>query len=40
LGSQLLKRFTRIGEDNFNEEVLLDCRFVPLIGMNGWQEEG
>lgn len=38
-GSQILKRVVRNGHDQFSEESLLDCRFVPLIGKHGWQEE-
>ncbi len=37
-GSQVLKRITRIGLQEFKEEDLLDCRFVPLIGKDGWSE--
>jgi protein-L-isoaspartate(D-aspartate) O-methyltransferase len=36
-GSQVLKRITRTGLQEFSEENLLDCRFVPLIGKDGWQ---
>jgi protein-L-isoaspartate(D-aspartate) O-methyltransferase len=36
-GSQTLKRITRTGLQEFSEENLLDCRFVPLIGKDGWQ---
>lgn len=39
LGQQVLYRITRIGKDSFDEEQLLDCRFVPLIGRHGWQSE-
>lgn len=35
--SQILKRITRKGLQDFSEENLLDCRFVPLIGKDGWQ---
>lgn len=35
--SQTLMRVVRIAPDRFREEPLLDCRFVPLIGVNGWQ---
>lgn len=34
--SQVLKRITRVAEDRYDEEDLLDCRFVPLIGQHGW----
>jgi protein-L-isoaspartate(D-aspartate) O-methyltransferase len=37
-GSQVLKRIVRVGLEEFKEEDLLDCRFVPLIGKNGWSE--
>ncbi|KIH77402.1 protein-L-isoaspartate(D-aspartate) O-methyltransferase [Geoalkalibacter ferrihydriticus] len=40
LGSQVLMRVTKSGEGRFEEERLLDCRFVPLIGGNGWQNDG
>ncbi len=36
--SQLLLRVTRTGENEYQEEQLLGCRFVPLIGNHGWQE--
>lgn len=39
LGSQTLMRVTKTGEGRYEEERLLDCRFVPLIGRNGWQKE-
>jgi protein-L-isoaspartate(D-aspartate) O-methyltransferase len=39
-GSQVLMRITRIGEDDYREERLLGCRFVPLIGASGWQDDG
>ena len=34
--SQVLKRIVRLADDRFQEEDLLDCRFVPLIGTHGW----
>ncbi len=37
--SQVLMRITRISEDEFKEEQLLGCRFVPLVGNHGWCEE-
>ena len=37
-GSQVLVRVTRRGEKEFDEERLVDCRFVPLIGRYGWGE--
>jgi len=36
--SQVLKRITRSGEQEYQEEQLLGCRFVPLIGNHGWNE--
>lgn len=38
-GTQVLKRITRRGMTDFVEENLLDCRFVPLIGKDGWENE-
>jgi len=35
---QILKRITRRAGDIFDEEDLLDCRFVPLLGTHGWSE--
>jgi protein-L-isoaspartate(D-aspartate) O-methyltransferase len=35
-GGQTLKRITRVGQRSYQEEDLLDCRFVPLIGLRGW----
>lgn len=35
---QVLKRLTRIGHDAFEEEDLVNCRFVPLVGHNGWKD--
>ena len=37
--SQVLMRITRISEDEFKEEQLLGCRFVPLVGNHGWRDE-
>jgi protein-L-isoaspartate(D-aspartate) O-methyltransferase len=37
--SQVLMRITRTAEDEFKEEQLLGCRFVPLVGNHGWHEE-
>jgi protein-L-isoaspartate(D-aspartate) O-methyltransferase len=31
-------RITRTGEQEYQEEQLLGCRFVPLIGSHGWHE--
>lgn len=39
IGQQVLYRITRRSSDQFDEEQLLDCRFVPLIGRHGWQSE-
>ena len=39
LGQQILYRITRMTADTYNEEQLIDCRFVPLIGRHGWQSE-
>ena len=36
---QILMRITRIGEQEYKEEKMLGCRFVPLIGNHGWQGE-
>ena len=37
--SQVLTRVTRVGADDFREEPLIEVRFVPLIGEQGWPEE-
>lgn len=37
--SQVLKRIVRTAEQNYSEDDLLDCRFVPLIGEHGWKEK-
>jgi len=37
--SQILVRVTRRGEQDFREERLFGCRFVPLVGNHGWREE-
>ncbi|RLB67403.1 MAG: protein-L-isoaspartate O-methyltransferase [Deltaproteobacteria bacterium] len=37
--SQVLLRITRTGEEEYREERMLGCRFVPLIGDHGWQKE-
>ncbi len=39
-GAQVLKRVIRLESGEFSEESLLDCRFVPLLGKYGWQNEG
>lgn len=38
--SQALLRITRLSEARFQQEELIGCRFVPLIGVHGWHEEG
>ncbi len=38
-GVQVLKRVVRTGEGTFIEESLVDCRFVPLVGEQGWSAE-
>lgn len=35
---QSLIRITRLGDDQYQREELMDCRFVPLIGAAGWAE--
>jgi protein-L-isoaspartate(D-aspartate) O-methyltransferase len=35
---QDLKRLTRVSEDEFHEENLVKCRFVPLVGQYGWKD--
>ena len=37
--SQVLMRITRTGEAEYQEEQMLGCRFVPLIGRHGWKSE-
>lgn len=37
--TQVLMRITRTEENEFQEEKLLGCRFVPLIGDRGWKNE-
>ena len=37
--SQVLTRVTRVGATDFREEPLIEVRFVPLIGEQGWREE-
>ena len=37
--SQVLMRITRVGEAEYKEEKMLGCRFVPLIGSQGWKQE-
>lgn len=36
--NQTLMRVTRLGESEYREEKMLDCRFVPLIGSQGWRD--
>ncbi len=38
-GGQVLKRIIRRGEERFEEESLLECHFVPLVGDHGWDQE-
>jgi protein-L-isoaspartate(D-aspartate) O-methyltransferase len=38
-GLQNLRRVTRRSENEYEEEALVDVRFVPLIGAQGWREE-
>lgn len=38
-GGQVLKRFTSSSGGGCDEEVLVDCRFVPLLGRHGWPEK-
>lgn len=38
-GSQTLMRITRTGRQGYREEPLLDVRFVPLIGAQGFERE-
>ena len=40
VGYQKLIRVRRVGEDEFRTEDLVDVRFVPLVGEEGWHEEG
>jgi protein-L-isoaspartate(D-aspartate) O-methyltransferase len=37
--SQVLMRITRVSESEYKEEKMLGCRFVPLIGNQGWKQE-
>ena len=37
-GGQQLRRITRVTAEEYREEDLVDCRFVPLIGSGGWPE--
>jgi protein-L-isoaspartate(D-aspartate) O-methyltransferase len=38
LNQQSLIRITRQGDDQFQREELMGCRFVPLIGEAGWSD--
>jgi len=38
--TQVLTRITRVSESRYEDEPLLDVRFVPLIGAQGWAEGG
>lgn len=35
---QTLIRVTRVSDDQYRQEELMGCRFVPLIGEDGWSE--
>lgn len=37
--SQVLMRITRVGQFDYKEEKMFGCRFVPLIGNQGWKQE-
>jgi len=37
--NQVLMRITRTTEQEYQEEQMLGCRFVPLIGNHGWKNE-
>lgn len=37
---QVLKKITRRGEYDYQEDDLCDVRFVPLVGAEGWQSDG
>ena len=37
--NQVLMRITRTTEHEYQEEQMLGCRFVPLIGKHGWKNE-
>jgi protein-L-isoaspartate(D-aspartate) O-methyltransferase len=37
--TQILMRITRVSATEFKEEKMLGCRFVPLVGNHGWQDE-
>jgi protein-L-isoaspartate(D-aspartate) O-methyltransferase len=39
-GGQRLLKITRTGADNYEEEDLGGVRFVPLVGEQGWTEDG
>jgi len=36
---QMLTRVTRLADGSFRREQLMGCRFVPLIGEQGWQAD-
>lgn len=40
LGNQMLCKVRRIGTDHFETEILGAVKFVPLIGAEGWLEDG
>lgn len=37
--NQVLMRMTRVGAFDYDEEKMFGCRFVPLIGNQGWKQE-
>ncbi|MCF6179026.1 MAG: protein-L-isoaspartate(D-aspartate) O-methyltransferase [Geopsychrobacter sp.] len=39
-GCQVLLRVIRSEDGSYEREELMDCRFVPLIGEQGWQDNG
>lgn len=39
-GREMLVRITRLDQERFEQEELTAVRFVPLIGVQGWGEEG
>ena len=40
VGLQKLIRVIRVADDQYQEEEIADVRFVPLVGKEGWREEG
>ena len=39
LREQVILRVERLSEDEFEQQVLTDVRFVPLIGKDGWESD-